>query len=106
MGRGAELALEIGNLALEGGMLPRILFRETVQVITQFFVLPEQNEGDKGGGDRQNCEKHKNQLNKGHGISLGCVIVVLMLERRGMRILQFVSRTTLAVTSTEITAVK
>jgi hypothetical protein len=61
------LALEIGNLALEGGMLPGILFREMVQVLTQFLVLPEQNEGDKGGGDRQNCEKHQNQLSKGHG---------------------------------------
>ncbi len=75
MGCGAELALEIGNLALERGMLPRILFREPVQILAQSLVLREQNEGDKGGGDRQNCEKHKNQLSKGHGVSLGCVIL-------------------------------
>jgi hypothetical protein len=74
MGCGPELALEIGNLALEGGMLLRILFRKMVQVLTQFLVLPEQNEGDEGGGDRQNGEKHQNQLGKGHGSSLGCMI--------------------------------
>jgi hypothetical protein len=71
MDSGAELALEIGKLALEGGMLPGILFREMVQVLTQFLVLPEQNEGNKWGGDRQNCEKHQNQLNKGHGFPWG-----------------------------------
>jgi hypothetical protein len=33
MGCGGELALEISNLALEGGMLLRILFRELVQIL-------------------------------------------------------------------------
>ena len=75
MGCGGELTLEVGNLALEGGVLLRIFFRELVQILAQLLILPEQNEGDKGGGDRQNGEKHKNQLSKGHGVSLGCVIL-------------------------------
>jgi hypothetical protein len=68
MDGGGELTLKIGNLALEGGVLPGILFRELVQILTQFLVLPQQNEGDEGSGDRQNCKQHSNQLNKGHGV--------------------------------------
>jgi hypothetical protein len=31
---GGELTLKIGNLALEGGMLPGILFCELIQILT------------------------------------------------------------------------
>jgi hypothetical protein len=75
MGCRGELSLEVGNLALKGGVLPGVLFRKLVQILAQFLVLPEQNEGNERSGDRQNCEQHKNQLNKGHWASLGCVIL-------------------------------
>jgi hypothetical protein len=53
---GGELALEIGNLALEGSVLPGIFFGELVQILAQLFILAEQNKGDERGGDHQNCE--------------------------------------------------
>jgi len=75
MDRGGELTPEIGNLALERGVLPGILFGELVQILAQFLVLREENESDERGGDRQNRKQHKNQLGKGHWASLGCVIL-------------------------------
>ncbi len=67
MDGGGELTLKIGNLALEGSVLPGIFFRKLVQILAQFLVLPQQREGDEGSGDRQNGKQHSNQLNKGHG---------------------------------------
>ena len=75
MDGGQELALEVGDLSLEGDVLPGILFPELVQIFAQFFVLPQQNEGDKRGGQRQKRKQHKNQLSKGHGVSLTWVIL-------------------------------
>ncbi|PYU57148.1 MAG: hypothetical protein DMG56_22800 [Acidobacteria bacterium] len=75
MDGGQELALEVGDLSLEGDVLPGILFPELVQIFAQFFVLPQQNEGDKRGGQCQKRKQHKNQLSKGHGISLTWVIL-------------------------------
>ncbi len=72
---GQELALQVRDLALDGEVLPGILFPEPVQIFAQFFVLPQQNEGDKRGGQCQKRKQHKNQLSKGHGISLTWVIL-------------------------------
>ncbi len=37
---GGELTLEVGNLALEGGVLPGILIGQLVQILAQLFMLP------------------------------------------------------------------
>src|SRR6266700_739561 len=89
VGCGGELALEIGNLVLERSVLPRILFRKLVQIVAQFLVLPEQNEGDKGSGDRQDCKQHKNQLGKGHWASLVCMILCSDVRTAAGQILAF-----------------
>jgi hypothetical protein len=68
MDGGGELTLKIGNLALEGGVLFGILFRQLIQILTQFLVLPEESESNEWRGDRQNGKQHNNQLNKGHGV--------------------------------------
>ena len=72
---GGDLALEIGNFALEEGVLPGILLGELSQILAQSFVFPEQNESDKGRGDHQKRKNHNNQSNQGHGFSLGCLIL-------------------------------
>jgi hypothetical protein len=72
-------------------MLPGILSGKLVEILAQFLVFPEEHKRDERSGDRQNYKQHDNQLSKGHGVSLACVILVLMLERRRLRILQFVS---------------
>jgi len=74
MDSGSELALEIGNFALEGGVLPGILLGELVQILAQLVVFPEQNKSDEGCGDCQKRKNHNKQFEKGHGFSSGCLI--------------------------------
>ncbi len=50
--RGGQLTLEVGNLALEGSVLPGILFMEVVQLLPQLVVLHNEKERDERGGDR------------------------------------------------------
>ncbi len=75
MDSGSELALEIGNFALEGSVLPGILFGELVQILAQFPIFPQQDEGDEGTGDCQKRKNHNKQFEKGHGFSSGCLIL-------------------------------
>jgi hypothetical protein len=72
---GSKLALEVGNFTLERIVLPGILLRELVQILAQFLVFPEQNERDERSGDRQKGKNRSKQFDKGHGFSLGCLIL-------------------------------
>jgi hypothetical protein len=75
MDRGSELALEVGNFALEGSMLSGIFLVEFVQALAQFLVFPEQSESDERRGDHQKRKSHRNQYDQGHGFSSGCLIL-------------------------------
>jgi len=70
-----SLALQLSDLALKGSVLSGTRLPDLIQIFAQFAVLPQENEREKGGNDRQDCEEHKNQLSHGLWHPWECVIL-------------------------------